>query len=48
MQYGFARNFFRFCRRFVSVWYISLPISLVLMLGTLFVLKAVLGKKQAA
>ena len=33
---------------FVPVWYISLPISLVLMLGTLFVLKAVLGKKQAA
>ena len=33
---------------FVPVWYISLPISLVLMLGTLFVLRAILGKKQAA
>ena len=33
---------------FVPVWYIALPISLVLMLGTLFVLKMILGKKQAA
>ena len=33
---------------FVPVWHISLPISIVLMLGTLFVLKAILGKKQAA
>ncbi len=33
---------------FVPVWYISLPISLALMLGTLFVLRAILGKKQAA
>ena len=33
---------------FIPVWYISLPIALVLMLGTLFVLRAVLGKKQAA
>ena len=33
---------------FIPVWYISLPISLVLMLATLFVLRATLGKKQAA
>ncbi len=33
---------------FVPVWYISLPISLVLMLATLFILRATLDKKQAA
>jgi Na+/H+ antiporter NhaC len=33
---------------FVPVWYISLPISIVLMLATLFVLRAILGKKKAA
>ena len=32
---------------FVPKWYISLPITLVLMLGTLFVIKAVSGKKKA-
>ncbi len=32
---------------FVREWYISLPIALVLMIATLFVLKAVLGKKKA-
>ncbi|MDD6094804.1 MAG: Na+/H+ antiporter NhaC family protein [Clostridia bacterium] len=32
---------------FVRQWYISLPIALVLMLATLFVLKSVLGKKKA-
>ena len=30
---------------FVSVWYITLPIALVLMIGTLFVLRAVTKKK---
>ena len=31
---------------FVSKWYIALPIAVVLMVGTLFVLKLVLGKKK--
>ncbi len=33
---------------FFPVWYVMLPVSIALMIGTLFVLKAVLGKKQAA
>ncbi len=33
---------------FIPVWYITLPVSLVLMLATLFILRATLGKKQAA
>ena len=32
---------------FVPYAFIALPISIVLMLGTLFVLKATIGKKQA-
>ena len=32
---------------FVKSAWIALPIAIVLMIGTLFVLKAVLGKKQA-
>lgn len=32
---------------FIRQWYIALPIAMVLMLATLFVLKAVLGKKKA-
>ena len=30
----------------MSKWYIALPIAVVLMVGTLFVLKLVLGKKK--
>ncbi len=33
---------------FFPVWYVMLPVSIALMIGTLFVLKAVLGKKKAA
>ncbi len=33
---------------FFPVWYVMLPVSIALMIGTLFVLKAILGKKQAA
>ncbi len=32
---------------FFPVWYVMLPLSIALMIGTLFVLKAILGKKQA-
>ena len=32
---------------FVPKWYVCLPVTLVLMLGTLFIIKAVAGKKKA-
>ncbi len=31
---------------FFPVWYVMLPVAIALMIGTLFVLKAILGKKQ--